>query len=563
MGRKHRPQGLGSQSLPRLAPSVTTPHSDAAAGTPHNAGRVTTSAHSSTDSAPLDAGTVVSAGPIALQNHWLRSAFETSREPLLVFDTLDRLLDCNRATCLFFSSGKDQLVSRTIVELAELAVKSLVNARLAPRAAAGDWRLYSIETTAPSLGSRDAINTAAPVTPAAEGITVSPTAEAAGATVESSLQIEIHHALSQPRLLLRDVIEGLPVGVWVIDLAGSVVAANSAGRRMWGGARNDWRRDGWWAESGEKIEAENWPGMQVLASGAAMAPTVAEVRTFDGVRKSLLISATPLRDDQQRLIGAVCVHQDISLRVTAERAARQELQRNDHLERLASIGTLAAGIAHEINNPLGTILLSAELGLASAIGENPELSPILTSIVTDAKRCGRIVHNLLRFSARLASEKSPGDLTSVVREILPRISSYAAQRGVALILDLIEPLPLVLMNAEAMEQAVTNLVRNAIDATTAAETQVEISTQALTTTVRITIRDHGQGINAQEHSQLFDPFYTTRRNAGSVGLGLSVAHGVVRDHDGKLRIESTPGQGATVYLELPTASHLMSGDSAW
>jgi len=146
-------------------------------------------------------------------------------------------------------------------------------------------------------------------------------------------------------------------------------------------------------------------------------------------------------------------------------------------------------------------------------------------------------------------------LNSVVRGVHQRIAEYAGQRGVTLVVELTDRLPAVVIDAAAMEQAIMNVIRNAIDASAdTAEPRVEICTQALAIAVRLIVRDYGPGVNAQDLPHLFDPFYTTRRSLGGIGLGLSVAHGIVRDHEGRLRIESTLGQGATIYLDLPVAA---------
>jgi PAS domain S-box-containing protein len=542
MGRKHRPAGLGSQPSRRRAPPSTAPHSIG----PSNSG------------SPSEATEELGASSTAkvsddLPDDWLGLAFDTCRDPLFVFDTDHKLLDCNRSACRVLARGNDELINRSYADLCQwLAEASQGMLRLVSRAGTDNWQLHGAELVQPQSPSLSTGSQPAEDSLAAPG----------AVRYDLAAQLALHAVSRNPAVdqftaadpLLRNVMESLPVGVWVIDLAGDVVAANSAGRRIWGDARNDWRRDGWWSATGEKIAQDQWPGPRVLKTGEAVPPTEVEVLTFDQVTKTLLVSATPLRDEQRRLLGAVCIHQDITSRVTAERATQLEIQRNIHLERLASIGTLAAGIAHEINNPLGTILLSAELGLASLSVNDQEQRRSLTSIVADAKRCGRIVHNVLRFASRLATDRSPGDLNSVVRGVRQRIAEYASQRGVTLVVELTECLPAVIIDAAAMEQAIMNVIRNAIDASAEqAQPRVEIRTQALAIAVQLTVRDYGPGVNPQDSPHLFDPFYTTRRNLGAIGLGLSVAHGIVRDHEGTLRIESTPGQGAAIYLDLPVA----------
>lgn len=539
MGRKHKPAGLGSQSSRRPAPSSTPADEFTTSGPDSPLPGFEIGAASNAEGSP--------------PNDWLRLAFEMSRDAAFVFDRHWRLLDCNLAARQILSRSKDELIARSFSDLSDtVTAVSHGKLRLTPRATGETWRLHAVEPREPQsagwLASRDA-SAASSTTESAKlrGLAEQIALDAASRNTS-------FHDLSEVDPLVRNVLESLPVGVWVIDLDGDVVVANSMGREIWGGARNDWRRDGWWTATGAKIAQDQWPGPRVLATGDAVPPAEAEVVTFDQVRKTLLVSATPLRNEQGRLLGAVCIHQDITSRVNAERAAQCEVRRNVQLERLASIGTLAAGIAHEINNPLGTILLSAELSLASLSMESDEQRRALESIVVDAKRCGRIVHNLLRFASRSATDRSPGDLNSIVRGVHQRVMEQAAQRGVTFNVELTERLPPVIVDAAAMEQAITNIIRNAIEASAESDTaRVEIQTEPFGAEIRLTVRDYGPGIKADDLPRLFDPFYTTRRNMGSVGLGLSVAHGIVRDHEGQLRIESTPNQGATIFLDLPIA----------
>lgn len=275
----------------------------------------------------------------------------------------------------------------------------------------------------------------------------------------------------------------------------------------------------------------------------------------------------PLRDTSGAIVGIMGAARD----VTSRRRAEAELeQHRDHLEdlvrlrteeleasqqrlrqaeRLASIGTLAAGIAHEINNPVGTTLLSAEIALAEDGSDPKKIRHCLESIRDDALRCGRIVKSVLQFARQDALEKQPHDLNDVVRRSLEATHRLAQQRGAILHVDLAEFPAQALLNPMAMEHAVVNLINNAIEASHEGD-RVNVSTHVHDCHVSISVRDNGPGIAPPQQERIFDPFYTTKQEHGGTGLGLSLAHGIVAEHAGTIRVDSQPGIGATLTIEL-------------
>jgi two-component system NtrC family sensor kinase len=235
----------------------------------------------------------------------------------------------------------------------------------------------------------------------------------------------------------------------------------------------------------------------------------------------------------------------------------QELERCRQQERLESLATLAAGIAHEINNPVGTILLAAEMGLASPT----HVPQALASIVADAKRCGDIVRNVLHFARGEPTERLPADVNTSVQQACASVSDYFHARDCALELSLASDLPMVALNASGIEQVIENLLRNAADASTAGDI-VRVRTAGVDNQVKIQVRDSGMGIAADLLPRICEPFYTTRRDRGGTGLGLSIAHGIVAAHCGKLHFESAPGQGTVATVDLPLLDVRSTTDDA-
>ncbi len=230
------------------------------------------------------------------------------------------------------------------------------------------------------------------------------------------------------------------------------------------------------------------------------------------------------------------------------KAHQDQLRQN---ERLASIGTLAAGIAHEINNPIASILLYAQSarfrrGEADAL----TLEEVLQRIAEDAKRCGRIVRSVLAFARQGTTDKRPNALNRMIQYAIDLTRSYAQKHGSVIQLELDDNLPSVWFDPTEMAQVLVNLIRNAVEAGNS-KSRIRIRTEVTRQAAQVTIQDNGCGIPAETIGHIFDPFYTTRKSKGGMGLGLSLSHGIVTQHGGTLTVDSRPGQGTTFRIELP------------
>lgn len=236
----------------------------------------------------------------------------------------------------------------------------------------------------------------------------------------------------------------------------------------------------------------------------------------------------------------------ISIDVTDEVAAEEKLRQT---ERLTSLGTLAAGIAHEINNPLASVVMTAQLLRKRQL--DPNTDQMLADLIEDARRCGRIVRNVQRFARQEPSERKPVNINSVVRAAEELGRAETKRAGVQTHLELAEDLPVVLGDATELEQVLVNLIANAAHASQAGQ-QVLIRTALMGRSVRLTVHDEGRGMPPEVKRHAFDPFYTTRSREGGTGLGLSIAHGIIEDHGGTIQIASELGRGTTITIVLPT-----------
>jgi signal transduction histidine kinase len=230
-------------------------------------------------------------------------------------------------------------------------------------------------------------------------------------------------------------------------------------------------------------------------------------------------------------------------------------------ERLASIGTLAAAIAHEINNPLGAISLYASVAMRSI--DNPDrramLEDALSNIETQTLRCGGIVQSVLRFAREEELQRWRLDLGEIARGARDVVRKLANQRRVSVIIVPGDtPIELV-ANPLEMEQVFVNLITNAVQASAECGS-VTVCLESDAESVRFTVEDNGHGMSKEQIDQVFDPFFSTRRKEGGIGLGLSVVYSIVDKHGGKIDVRSNMGEGTCVTVVLPRASQQSEGD---
>lgn len=264
-----------------------------------------------------------------------------------------------------------------------------------------------------------------------------------------------------------------------------------------------------------------------------------------------MFSCNPLNDSTLR--GMSTVAQVIALGI--ERSQSEAALRR--AERLASIGTLAAGIAHEINNPITAISLAAQRALAnpSKFDRHPNDDECFESIVRDAERCSRIINNVLQFSRIGVTKESPNDMNQIVRQVVSALRAYAEERCASMELDLDQNLPAAIVNPGQFEQVLLNLVSNALESGEDGN-RVVIRTRQGRGVIRVRVSDQGRGMSNEQKSRMFDPFYTTRGQEGGTGLGLSIVHGIVVSHGGTIDVDSRPGRGTAITIELPGAPNV-------
>lgn len=236
---------------------------------------------------------------------------------------------------------------------------------------------------------------------------------------------------------------------------------------------------------------------------------------------------------------------------------QKAFQRITRTERLASLGQMAAGVAHEINNPLGGILLYSNLVLEE-MNEDSLLRDNMEKIIYQTDRCKKIVQNLLDFARTPSGDMVPLIINDVIMMSLNLVKDQSMFHGIDVETKLADNLPEIRGDLSRLEEVFLNLFINAVDAMEGNGTLRISSRRSSTNTVKIYISDNGKGIDKAYLPHIFEPFFTTKDPGQGTGLGLSITYGIIEKHNGFIDVESTPGNGTTFIITLPP--HLGSGD---
>lgn len=245
-------------------------------------------------------------------------------------------------------------------------------------------------------------------------------------------------------------------------------------------------------------------------------------------------------------------------RIEAEELALQHQSNLAHVDRLNTLGEMASGIAHELNQPLSAISAFCQSGLRilEAIGEKPDkLVYVLEESSLQAKRAGKIIHRMRQFAAKGEVQHKAMDLNQILENATGFIRSELDKQGITLQLELARDLPSVMADSIQIEQVILNLLHNAIEAMNETgngkRNLVVSSRQADEDQLEVQVRDTGPGLDPSMVDKLFDTFFSTKENG--MGLGLAISRSIIEAHGGQLWADSETGRGATFYFSLPVS----------
>ena len=276
------------------------------------------------------------------------------------------------------------------------------------------------------------------------------------------------------------------------------------------------------------------------------------LESLAGILATVITSADQYQRLQEMIYQLRETEMELNARMEAQRLAENRLVQ---AAKLAAVGEMAAGIAHELNNPLTSVTGFAELVMDDLPQDSPS-RPDLDIVVREARRARDVVRRLLDFARQSESARASASLNRVVDDVVTLTRHLIHTNGVELKLDMQEDLPWVSMDENQMKQVLLNLVHNALQAMPSGG-QMEIRTAAFQKVgregVMVSVSDNGVGIQLEDQPRIFEPFFTTKADRGGTGLGLSVTYGIVSDHGGEIEMVSQPGQGAMFRVWLPKA----------
>lgn len=346
-------------------------------------------------------------------------------------------------------------------------------------------------------------------------------------------------SLAELQLLHEDIVQSVASGLVTFDRDGGVTTVNRTTEILCGASQEALRGKGW-----EQIFEQPPPFARAWATltRPGQAPLRFEARLIgrDGSRIPVGVSVSLLRRGQ----GAICAFQDLT-------EIKQMEERIRHADRLAAIGRFAAGLAHEIRNPIASIRGSVEV-LGESLNPQGDDRRLMEIVLRESDRLDGIIAEFLEFSRPGGLAKAEIDLVGLIEEIL-LLLAHQAPPGVRIARDYAEPTVKASVDPGKIRQALWNLCRNALEAMPqGGELRVFARGEAGDHGggwVEIGVEDTGVGITAEQLPRLFEPFYTTKPHG--TGLGLAIVHRIVEDHGGEIRVKSRPGTGTRITLLLP------------
>jgi two-component system NtrC family sensor kinase len=373
-------------------------------------------------------------------------------------------------------------------------------------------------------------------------------AQIRGLMLDVTEQKSFQSQLQRERDFNQKILNTTQSMILVLDTAGLISYAN---RRCYeAGYREDeliGHRLVDWVEPSHRKDFE--AALETTANGQQVENLELQVRRSDGSMGHFSISLSPMRDEQSAVNNVVVVMTDITDAVLLQ-------AKLSHSERMATIGRLVSGVAHEVNNPLAAIL-----GFTDLLLENPEV-PLsaredLKIILQETQRTKDIVQDLLSFARQRPVQREPVQVNAVLRQTIKLRSYDFASHGVEVSEEFDEMLAPALGDAQQLQQVFLNILNNAYDAVQEAgrRGRITIRTERGGNSVQVIVTDNGTGIADPQH--IFDPFYTTKQPGKGTGLGLSICYGIVRAHGGEIQCwNNAESGGSTFVVRIPIAAEL-------
>ena len=368
-----------------------------------------------------------------------------------------------------------------------------------------------------------------------------------------SLVVQRTEELSRSEKKYRRIFEGSMDMIFILNDQGRFLDINEAGLSSLGYGNRD--------EVIEKVgladlfdSSDDYRQLvRDLQSNGYVKDRQCHMKAEDGSDIFVLVSASVRTDDTGKVLSYEGMAKDITARLHMERQLQQA-------DKLASLGQISTGLAHEINNPLGVMLGYTQLLLRD---HNPGTQTYddLKTIEKHARNCKTVVEDLLKFARGTRTTKSSIDVNSCISEVISLLGHQFELDNITVDTSLDRSVPPLVADGEKLKQVFMNLLMNAKQAISG-KGRIEVNTRLDSSgrNVLVSISDNGCGIPDSQLDKIFDPFFTTKPVGEGTGLGLSVSYGIIQDHEGRIDVESRPGKGSTFTLVLPVLEETKSTD---
>ena len=465
-----------------------------------------------------------------------RNLFETATDAIYTLDTHGSFTDVNEATCEMSGRRRSELLGRSPLSLIASREVAAVSEHF-KSALAGSPRRYECHFVRADGSRRLASVTNTPIRHASNVIGI------LGVARDVTDERERALALERSEARYTRLVESASDAIFTVESGGLLTAVNRSLERSSGQPRGDLLG----APFVSLIDSRD----QVLAAQALRETFTGQRRRVElrypaanGELRLCSLTLTPLME-RERVTGALGIVRD----VTDEKRLTEQLMQQ---EKLAAVGQLVSGVAHELNNPLASVIAFAQLLLATPL-DAPYDRQAIEAINQESRRAAKIVSNLLTFARQHQPERRVADINRVIDDTLElrRYALRTANVDVETRFD--EHLPLTWADPFQLQQVVLNLLTNAEHAlsTWDGDRRLRVSTEFVGNDLIVRVTDSGPGISPEHLPRVFNPFFTTKPVGEGTGLGLSISDGIVREHGGRIRAESRIGQGASFIIELP------------
>jgi PAS domain S-box-containing protein len=378
-------------------------------------------------------------------------------------------------------------------------------------------------------------------------------------------RIAIEAELRKANNFLTNIIQSSVDGIVVVDMKGNVLIFNEGAERILGYTAEEAKRERHIMRRifSPELARELMRRMRSTDYGPSgkLNPMRLTFTRKDGQEVPVSFSAAIITEGGEE-IASVGIFSDRTERARLQRELEDAQRQVVQAEKIASLGRLAAGVAHEINNPLAGILIYAE-ALLKEIADRPRWREDLQEIITQTLRCKQIVTRLLEFSRQSLGQRVLFDLNEIIRRCVDLLARQSLFHDVQIVLDLETDLPQIVGDPGELQQVCANLMINAADAMLG-KGRLDLKTRAMPEPegVILEVGDTGPGVDPEIGEKIFEPFFTTKPPGSGTGLGLSVVYGIIQRHKGTVQVTSPPGGGATFTIKLPLHARNEESDTA-